>query len=203
MLLMCGIVFLCVKQNIGKEKVEIVKNKNNGRKTFFEVYVCGKVVFPGVYRVSSKDSLKAVLERAGIEEGSGEAQLSVISSSAAINKYININFVNQKELEQLPGIGKKLAERIISYRKQHNGFKTKEELKNVNGIGEKKFNAIADFVRVSASKTKEIPVWIVIRASENNKSSRVSTQTAFEEIFKLVLNLGSSEISKYVKLELK
>lgn len=201
--LICGIVFLFAKHNIGRESINIVKSKKNNSKVFFEIYVCGKVISPGVYRVSSQDNLKILLERAGVEQSSGEAQFSIISPSCAINKYVNINFAGKNELEQLPGIGEKLAERIIAYRKQHNGFKTKEELKNVAGIGEKKFNAITDFINVSLPKIKEIPAWFVIRSLENNKAVKVNTLLTIEEILKTTLNSGSAGISKYIKLELK
>jgi competence protein ComEA len=57
---------------------------------------------------------------------------------------ININTASNKELEALPGIGPVIAQRIIDYRKSSNGFKSKEELLKVSGIGPKKFSAIKD-----------------------------------------------------------
>lgn len=62
---------------------------------------------------------------------------------------ININYASEKELEQLPGIGQVLSKkRIIEYRKIKGKFDKIEELKNVSGIGEKKFEKIKNFVTV-------------------------------------------------------
>jgi len=64
------------------------------------------------------------------------------------NKVININFASLAELVQLPGIGSVTAQNIIDYRNKYGQFKTKEELKNVKGIGEKKFEKIKDLISV-------------------------------------------------------
>ena len=61
---------------------------------------------------------------------------------------ININKANIIELKELPGIGDVLAGRIIEYRSDKGEFKSIEELKNVNGIGDKKFDDIKDKVTV-------------------------------------------------------
>ncbi len=55
------------------------------------------------------------------------------------NEKVNINTANQSELETLPGIGPSLASRIIEYREQNGKFNSIEELKNVKGIGDAKF----------------------------------------------------------------
>ena len=54
-------------------------------------------------------------------------------------RFININSFNIDELTRLPGVGEKLARRIIEYHNLHGPFKTKKELMQVKGIGEKKF----------------------------------------------------------------
>ena len=61
------------------------------------------------------------------------------SSAAAPATVINLNTATQAQLESLPGLGAKAAERIIEYRKQNGGFKKVEDLMNVKGIGEKSF----------------------------------------------------------------
>lgn len=55
---------------------------------------------------------------------------------------VNINTANQTELETLTGIGPSTALKIINYREQTGKFKTIEDIKNVPGIGEVKFEAI-------------------------------------------------------------
>jgi competence protein ComEA len=52
---------------------------------------------------------------------------------------INLNTATAAELEKLPGIGQKVAARIVEYREKNGPFKKVEELMNVQGIGEKSF----------------------------------------------------------------
>ena len=61
---------------------------------------------------------------------------------------ININLASQSELTDLPGIGNVLASRIVDYRRQHGDFKRIEDIRNVTGIGEKRFEAIQDKITV-------------------------------------------------------
>ncbi|MBU5455471.1 helix-hairpin-helix domain-containing protein [Caproiciproducens sp. MSJ-32] len=58
---------------------------------------------------------------------------------------ININMCTKEELMSLPGIGEVLAGRILEYREQ-NQFKNIEDIKNVSGIGEKKFESIKELI---------------------------------------------------------
>ena len=61
---------------------------------------------------------------------------------------MNINTADSKELETLPGIGPVIANNIIEYRSRNGSFKKKEELKNVTGIGEKKYEEIEKLVSI-------------------------------------------------------
>ncbi len=65
------------------------------------------------------------------------------SSDDLIELKININTAVKNELEKLPGIGPVIASRIIEYREKNNGFKNVAELKNIRGIGEKKFKQLS------------------------------------------------------------
>jgi len=69
------------------------------------------------------------------------------SPSTGIGK-INLNLANQAELENLPGIGEVLAQRIIDYRTQRGSFRTIEDIKEVSGIGDKRFEAIRELITV-------------------------------------------------------
>jgi len=59
---------------------------------------------------------------------------------------ININTASQLELTLLPGIGEKLAQRIVDYRDAHGPFAAPEEIMNVSGIGEGKYEAIREAI---------------------------------------------------------
>ena len=61
---------------------------------------------------------------------------------------VNINTADVNELATLKGIGPKTAERIIEYRKNNGSIKSIEEIKNVKGIGDKKFENIKDRLRI-------------------------------------------------------
>jgi len=61
---------------------------------------------------------------------------------------INLNTATVDQLETLPGIGRKTAERIIEYRTKAGGFKRIEDLMNVKGIGEKSFLKLKPLVAV-------------------------------------------------------
>src|SRR5699024_162333 len=64
------------------------------------------------------------------------------------NGKININTATQEELETLEGIGTSTANKIIQYRKENGNFKSIEDIKNVSGIGDVKFNNIKDSICV-------------------------------------------------------
>lgn len=61
---------------------------------------------------------------------------------------ININTADREELAKLHGIGDSLADRIIGYRQSHGGFGAAEEIMNVPGISESKFEDIKDDIRI-------------------------------------------------------
>ncbi len=61
---------------------------------------------------------------------------------------ININDASAAELSGLPGIGEKMAERIVEYRNAKGPFRSVEDLQNIKGIGKKMFAKIKPFVEI-------------------------------------------------------
>jgi competence protein ComEA len=61
---------------------------------------------------------------------------------------LDLNRVSAEDLCLIPGIGESLAREIMTYRERRRGFRSVEELKNVKGIGEKKWRAIKTFFTV-------------------------------------------------------
>ena len=61
---------------------------------------------------------------------------------------VNINTAGVEELDQLPGIGPAIAQRIIDYRNEHGEFKKVEDVQEVKGIGDAKYSEIKDSITV-------------------------------------------------------
>ena len=74
------------------------------------------------------------------------------SNSAALHQNqperININTASAQALEQLPGIGKGLAERIVDHRENYGPFRRPEHLIIVRGISDRRFRALRDLIKV-------------------------------------------------------
>ena len=76
------------------------------------------------------------------EENSEKGNSSNTSPSNSKQGTVNINTATLEELQTIKGIGKKKAEAILQYRKEHGAFRTKEDLLQVKGIGKKALEAI-------------------------------------------------------------
>ena len=83
-------------------------------------------------------------------------QIQAISSTAPVEVStqedetfpININTATSAQLENLPGIGPVIAQRIVDYRNAHGPFASTGQLINVSGIGEKRLAAIWDYITI-------------------------------------------------------
>lgn len=64
------------------------------------------------------------------------------------SELLNINTATAEELETLPGIGEVLAKRIVDYRESCGAFLAVEELCSVEGIGEKRLEALKEYITV-------------------------------------------------------
>lgn len=68
------------------------------------------------------------------------------NSGEGESKKININNASKEELDSLPGVGEVTAQKILDYREENKEFKSIDEIKNVKGIGENKFNDLKDYI---------------------------------------------------------
>lgn len=68
--------------------------------------------------------------------------------TVAVTFPIDINRADAEQLTALPGIGEVLAGRIVAYREENGSFLSTQELQNVEGIGEKRLDAILDLITV-------------------------------------------------------
>ncbi len=87
------------------------------------------------------------LEEDIVNNGSGENILEDFENSSE-STLLNINKATEQELQRLPGIGPSLASKIIKYRNEMGKFSNVEDIKNVNGIGENKFENIKNNISV-------------------------------------------------------
>lgn len=79
-------------------------------------------------------------------ENKNDVMSSKNNTTSSQNNKININTATQSELEKLPGIGPSLAVKIIDFRNKNGKFKKIEQIKNVSGIGENKYNNIKSYI---------------------------------------------------------
>jgi len=137
------------------------------------VHIVGEIVAPGIYELDSGARIVDVIFAAGgfsekadqasvnlareVTDGEqvvvfrvGQAPSSnmggVGSTSSSGGSQISLNRGSQAELEQLPGVGPALAARMIDWRTANGGFKKKEDLLNISGIGDKLFAGIKNEV---------------------------------------------------------
>ena len=102
---------------------------------------------------SVKDGQKIYIPNIKDKENEGEyiteeAGDEVIVEGEVKTSKVNINTAKQTELETLTGIGPSIALKIINYREENGEFKTIEDIKNVPGIGDAKFENIKENICV-------------------------------------------------------
>ena len=96
---------------------------------------------------SKEEKESTIIVESNIDSGTVE-QSNEIKSNNNKKLKININTATKTDLETLPGIGESTALKIIEYRKEKGKFKLIEDIKQVNGIGENKFNKLKELITV-------------------------------------------------------
>ncbi|MEV4012026.1 ComEA family DNA-binding protein [Nonomuraea angiospora] len=135
------------------------------------VHVTGKIRKPGVYLLPAGARVTdAVAAAGGVSRGATTGALNlarrlidgeqiVVGASAGqatqaspiadpATTVLDLNAATTDQLEQLPGVGEVLAARIAEFRDTHGGFTAVEQLREVSGIGPRKYDELKPKVRV-------------------------------------------------------
>lgn len=131
------------------------------------VHISGEINFPGLIKIENGERLFEVIEKAG--GMTEQADVDKINLSIKLSdqdkiyipkigenkeyltssspEIINLNTCTKEELMNLDGVGEKTAEKIIEYREK-NRFEKIEDLMNVDGIGSQKFEKLKENITI-------------------------------------------------------
>jgi competence protein ComEA len=138
------------------------------------VHVTGAVRRPGVYRVPTWARLDAAIRRAGGPAASADLQGVNLAAKvsdgqqvlvprrasgvagtgpgdaavANVEAPVSLSTATADQLDELEGIGPATADKILDWRKEHGGFRSVDDLKQISGIGPKRFEVLKDKVRM-------------------------------------------------------
>lgn len=135
-------------------------------KALIEVHVAGWVALPGVVQLAEGAIVADAIDAAGgLKPGAASHTINLAAPVRAGDQIyvagpdvdqetptgdglVSVNQADASDLEQLPGVGPVLAERIVSYREDNGPFNEVEDLLDVPGIGESKLASMRDLIRV-------------------------------------------------------
>lgn len=141
-------------------------NDTESVEQFLYVHIVGEIKAPGMYQLPLGARLvDAVFAAGGLTPDADNSSVNLArelsdgeqvvvfkvgavaeAGGSAPGGLISINRATTDQLEELPGIGPALSARIIAYRDANGGFKTKEDLLNVSGIGDSIFSGFIDLI---------------------------------------------------------
>ena len=165
-----SIISIIIQDAQRKEEIRVNENNLNKEEGKIGVYITGAVKNPGVYYLENGSRIYNLLDICGgINDDADIDKLNLaqkLNDSDKIDvpikkendeeneqdedeesELININNASSEELQTLNGIGQATAKKIIEFRKE-NEFQSIEDIMNVPGIGENKFNNIKDYICV-------------------------------------------------------
>lgn len=163
-------IYLLPKEEI---VVQVDTNEKEKQPEYIYVHIEGCVQNPGLIKVLKETRMYELIEEAG--GATDDADLSKINLASIVsdtqkiyvpsiakieekemstkNKtyettLININTANEEELQKITGVGESTAKRIIEYREGNGYFSKIEDIMNVEGIGEGKFNKMKEEITI-------------------------------------------------------
>ncbi|MCF6150294.1 MAG: helix-hairpin-helix domain-containing protein [Candidatus Kuenenia sp.] len=86
----------------------------------------------------------------------GQSKVSFAKAKPKLQGHVNINTATEAQLAMLPGVGDKLAKKIIEHRTKIGPFKTLEEIKTVKGVKDKKLEKFKEFLILEGETTIEV-----------------------------------------------
>lgn len=148
--------------------------KVNSSERIIKVEIKGEINKPGVYAMKIGSRIEDLIKEAGGLTGKADTNRipslakklkdedcviipnidkpneAIITSSDKNkdNELININTADKERLEEIPGVGPVTAQKILDYRDENGYFDNIEDLKNINGIGDKTFENMKDKITV-------------------------------------------------------
>lgn len=154
-----------LEENVLEEDVEVESK--------IKIHITGEVLQAGLYEIDAGARIDDAIRCAGgitenadlnkvnlayeISDGEKiyipsifdeEDEYNISSGMENAGRKININKATAQELQNINGVGPALAEKIVAYREENGKFSTIEDLKNVSGIGDKKFETMKDNIAV-------------------------------------------------------
>ena len=175
LILLLSVISLVVQNIKDKSNIIINDEKLENKEGKIAVYIAGEVKNPGVYYIDEDSRLTDLIEMCGgftkeadisdlnlaeklsdsdkidvpkIDKEEYVSESETSDNGTAKSGLIDINRATKDELKTLSGIGDTLADNIIKYR-QENTFECIEDIMNVNGIGESKFESIKEYICVN------------------------------------------------------
>jgi competence protein ComEA len=132
------------------------------------VHVAGAVMYPGIYTLQAGQRIEDALQLAGVKE---DADVDALNRAALLSDgqkivvptvgeqttttvqqaeagLVDLNHADLQQLMTLPGIGEVKGQAIIAYREQAGGFRSLEEIQQVDGIGAAIYAQIKNHIKI-------------------------------------------------------
>ncbi|MDP7422769.1 MAG: helix-hairpin-helix domain-containing protein, partial [bacterium] len=192
---------------IGKgtaEKIIKYREENNGFKgieEIMEVPRLGQSVFDGLkdlITVGNVPQPAPVTTTAPPEvvTGSGKPSKPVAGPAISTAGLINLNTATVKELIKLPRVGKGTAKKIVTYRKQHNGFKNIEEIMELSRFSKSAFDGLKHLITVGGSGPSAVKQGTVVASAPKPKPSSVVSASGTPSL----VNINTATVKELMEL---